>query len=64
MRKVQSKVSRGRIGTTRGIAMYCKGKISERKIEIEPQDQHNLSHLDVSIKAEIYRSKEALHLVQ
>lgn len=34
-----------------GSAMCYKGKISERKIEMETQGQHGLSHLDGYIKA-------------
>lgn len=45
-RKIEHYLSRG--GSS---ALYCKGKISERKTEIETQGQQGLSHLDGYIKA-------------
>lgn len=50
-------IERYKVTVSRGgsFAMCCKGKISERKIEIETQGQQGLSHLDGYMKAEIYK---------
>lgn len=55
----EKNIERYKVTVSRGgsSAMCYKGKISERKIEIETQGKQGLSHLDGYIKAEIYRSQ-------